>query len=128
MRDNSALAIRIYFDISINMKLFTDSNLEIHEAASAFAALGSEQRLSLVQFLVRSGPEGLPVGELGKRSGVTGSTLTHHLKILSSAGLIAQTKEGRIIACTVSFEMLTALSDYLLRNCCADTEKGHDHG
>lgn len=110
------------------MERFDDSSLLIHEAASAFAALGSEQRLLLVQTLVRAGPKGLPVGILGERADITGSTLTHHLKILSTAGLIEQSKEGRVIACTVVYSHLEALSEYLLRNCCADTSEGHSHG
>ncbi len=52
--------------------------------ASAFAALGSEQRLLVLRTIVRAGPDGLRIGELGERSGVTGSTLTHHMKILTA--------------------------------------------
>ena len=110
------------------MKIFDDNTLAIHEAASAFAALGSEQRLLLVQTLVRAGHDGLPVGALGERTDITGSTLTHHLKILSSAGLIEQSKSGRVIACTVAYDHLEALSQYLLRNCCADITEGASHG
>ena len=110
------------------MERFNDTTLQLHEAASAFAALGSEQRLVLVQTLVRAGKKGLSVGELGERADITGSTLTHHLKILSTAGLIEQSKEGRVIACTIAYDNLEALSDYLLRNCCADTDEGTPHG
>ena len=110
------------------MKKFENDSLSAAEAASAFAALGSEQRLALVQTLVRAGYAGLSVGELGERTEINGSTLTHHLKILAAAGLIEQAKSGRVIACTVAYDHLEALSDYLLRNCCADTEKGTSHG
>ncbi|MEM0977832.1 MAG: metalloregulator ArsR/SmtB family transcription factor [Pseudomonadota bacterium] len=110
------------------MKRFETTTLELSEAASAFAALGSEQRLSLVQTLVRAGFAGLSVGELGERADIGGSTLTHHLKILSAAGLIEQSKEGRVIACTVAYTHLEALSNYLLRNCCADTDDGQNNG
>ncbi|MEO0918895.1 MAG: helix-turn-helix domain-containing protein, partial [Pseudomonadota bacterium] len=58
------------------------------EAASTFAALGSEQRLHVLRTLVRAGPEGLSIGTLGERAGITGSTLTHHMKLLSAAGLV----------------------------------------
>jgi ArsR family transcriptional regulator len=102
------------------------------KAASAFAALGSEQRLLVLRVIVRAGPEGLPIGELGKRSGITGSTLTHHMKILASAGLVEQSKIGRSIICVgAAYEEMQTLSDFLLSECCADspnTHKGHDHG
>ncbi|MEO0341951.1 MAG: metalloregulator ArsR/SmtB family transcription factor [Pseudomonadota bacterium] len=110
------------------MKIFTDDSLKLHEAASAFAALGSEQRLTLVQTLVRAGRDGLSVGSLGDRTQISGSTLTHHLKILKTAGLVEQVKEGRVIACTVAFDTLEALSDYLLRNCCSDMEEVTNNG
>ncbi|MEO1140201.1 MAG: metalloregulator ArsR/SmtB family transcription factor [Pseudomonadota bacterium] len=102
-----------------------DLNLEI--AASTFAALGSEQRLHVLRTLVRAGPEGLRIGELGDRTGVTGSTLTHHMKILSQAGLVTQEKQGRSIICAaVAYDELRQLSEFLLRECCADSISPHE--
>ena len=101
-------------------------------AASTFAALGSEQRLAVLRCLVRAGPEGLAIGELGNRTGVTGSTLTHHMKILGQAGLVTQARQGRSIICAaVAYAELKILSEFLLRECCADADaphEGHDHG
>lgn len=92
------------------------------------------------------GPTGLAIGELGARSGITGSTLTHHMKILAQAGLVSQQKQGRSIICAaVAYDELRELSQFLLRNCCADREscahagaepdsdplsdpQGHSHG
>ncbi len=108
----------------------SEQNIDILRAASTFAALGSEQRLEVLRCLVRAGPDGITIGELGARSGVTGSTLTHHLKILTQAELVLQTKRGRSTICAAaSFETMEALADYLLRECCADCtgETGHDH-
>jgi len=63
---------------------------------------------------------------------VTGSTLTHHLKFLTAAGLVVQAKQGRSIICAaVAYDMAEALSKFLLHNCCADangTHEGHEHG
>jgi ArsR family transcriptional regulator len=104
--------------------------LSIEDAAQAFAALGSEQRLGVLQVLVRAGPEGLSMGELGKRTGVPGSTLNHHLRFLVHAGLVEQAKQGRSIICSaVAYDMIRALSNFVLENCCADaqgTEHSHD--
>jgi DNA-binding transcriptional ArsR family regulator len=114
------------------MKIFSDSDLSLEVAASTFAALGSEQRLGVLKTLVRAGPEGLSTGVLGEKSGVTGSTLTHHLKILTQAGLIKQSKQGRSIICAaVAYDQITLLSQFLLQECCADSathEKDHSHG
>ncbi|OAN80491.1 transcriptional regulator [Sulfitobacter sp. EhC04] len=101
-------------------------------AAASFAALGSEQRLSVLRCLVRAGPEGLSIGGLGDRTGVTGSTLTHHLKLLAAAGLVKQTRAGRSTICAaVAYEEVQALAHFLLTECCADAVaacKEHEHG
>lgn len=101
-------------------------------AASSFAALGSEQRLLVLRTLVRAGSAGLSIGTLGERTGVTGSTLTHHLKLLASAGLVKQEKQGRSTICAaVAYEEVQALANFLLTECCADAIDGckeHNHG
>jgi ArsR family transcriptional regulator len=106
--------------------------LSLLRAAAAFSALGSEQRLQVLRSIVRAGPDGISIGDLGARSGVTGSTLTHHMKILAQAGLVDQTRRGRSIICfAAAFDEIQWLSDFLLSECCADSEgphKGHDHG
>jgi DNA-binding transcriptional ArsR family regulator len=122
------LALFLCFYKYRNMKRFENTALSLEQAATAFAALGSEHRLGVLQTLVRAGPDGLSMGELGARSGVTGSTLTHHLKFLTAAGLVIQAKQGRSIICAaVAYDMVEALSHFLLRNCCADTDEGYDH-
>lgn len=116
----------------MDMKQTSDSDLDLARAASTFAALGSEQRLAVLRVLVRAGPEGLSIGELGERSGVTGSTLTHHMKILAASGLVRQVKDGRRIICIgAAYDEMRAVSDFLLNECCADaarSHEGHDHG
>lgn len=105
------------------MKHHTTSEITIEDAAQAFAALGSEQRLGVLRTLVRAGPEGLSIGVLGQRTGISGSTLTHHVKFLSQAKLLKQVKHGRSIICTaVAYDMAEQLSQFVLQNCCADAE------
>ena len=124
------------FDISRIMKTMDPCEPQLARAASTFAALGSEQRLAVLRALVRAGPEGLSIGALGARCGVTGSTLTHHMKILSQAGLVRQQRQGRSIICAaVAYAELRHLSRFLLSECCADAahdhddrQEDHDHG
>jgi len=109
------------------MKQSSIPDLDLALAALSFAALGSEQRLSVLRTLVRAGPEGLSIGDLGRRAGVTGSTLTHHMKILAQAGLVTQERHGRSIICAaVAYDELRALSEFLLRECCTDTDCPHE--
>ncbi len=108
----------------------SSSGLPLERAASTFAALGSEQRLSVLRALVRAGPAGLSIGELGGRTGITGSTLTHHMKILSQAGLVTQARRGRSIICAAAaYGEVRALSDFLLSECCSECpDPEHAHG
>jgi len=104
------------------------ANLEIEDAAQAFAALGSEQRLAVLRALVRAGPDGLRVGELKDRTGLAASTLSHHLRFLTQTGLVEQTKQGREIICVgAAYKRVEALAAFLMRECCADAPKSHRH-
>jgi ArsR family transcriptional regulator len=108
------------------MKMIDSPTLTVETVASKFAALGSEQRLQVLHALVRAGKDGLSIGALGERTGITGSTLTHHLKILSAADLVTQARQGRSIICAAAdYHQVEALSDYLLRQCCADAPICH---
>lgn len=74
----------------------------------------------------------MSIGALGARTGVTGSTLTHHLKLLTAAGLVRQTRQGRSTICAaVAYQEVAALSEFLLTECCADANAActeNDHG
>ncbi|KIN61879.1 Transcriptional regulator, ArsR family [Sulfitobacter noctilucicola] len=113
------------------MKIEANAIPPLTLAADSFAALGSEQRLSVLRCLVRAGPDGLSIGDLGERTGVTGSTLTHHLKLLTATGLVKQERRGRSTICAaVAYAEIEALAQFLLTECCADASapcKDHDH-
>ena len=58
-------------------------------------ALGDETRLMIYE-AIRSG-ERMYCGELVSMRGVTPATVSHHLKILSEAGLIKCRREGQFV-------------------------------
>ncbi len=95
-------------------------------AAEAFAALGSEARLSVVRALVRAEPEGLAVGALQERLGMPGSTLSHHLRHLAQVGVIEQRRDGRRLVCRARIPAIEALAAYLTRECCRDARCDDD--
>jgi DNA-binding transcriptional ArsR family regulator len=119
MDDNS------YFYFSRNM---VDTNLLVgyllvmkldsDTAATLFGQLGNSNRLNILRLLVRAGPEGLPVGEIQRHLGIPGSTLSHHLTHLRSAGLIWQQREGTVLRCCVDYEKLEGLAAFLMEECC----------
>ncbi|MDK3016607.1 ArsR/SmtB family transcription factor [Pseudodonghicola flavimaris] len=93
------------------------------EAAQGFAAMGSEARLKVLKTLVRAGEAGLTVGEIQDRTGIAPSTLAHHLKFLAAGELVAQKKQGRSVINRARYDTLRHLADFILSECCADTEK-----
>lgn len=93
-------------------------------AAQAFAAMGSEARLQVLRTVLRAGHSGLSVGDVQERTGIAPSTLAHHLKFLTGAGVIEQDRDGRITRNRVNFERLEALAAFILEECCADSEEG----
>lgn len=98
-------------------------------AAAGFAAMGSEARLQVLRILVRAGEEGLTVSDLQERTGIAPSTLAHHLKFLSGAGVIVQEKQGRATLSRADYDRLRALAQFILGECCADDpRKAANHG
>jgi DNA-binding transcriptional ArsR family regulator len=95
--------------------------MQWEQAAQGFAAMGSEARLRVLRVLIRAGHDGLSVQEIGARTGVPPSTLAHHLKFLTGAGLLTQTREGRTQRTRADYDALRGLADFILQECCADT-------
>lgn len=62
-------------------------------SAPLFAALGDEQRLAIVARLCSEGP--LSISRLAEGSEITRQAVTKHLHVLSDAGLVRGSRDGR---------------------------------
>ena len=93
--------------------------LSVEEACQGFAAVGAEPRMGVLLAIVQSGPEGLTFGEVGERTGIPASTLSHHLRFLAAAQLIVQERRGRETINRPDFDRLEMLSGFILATCCA---------
>ena len=94
--------------------------MDTDEAAKALKELGHSTRLTIFRRLVKSGESGLPVGVLQEELHIPGSTLSHHLSSLGSAGLIRQRREGRTLYCVPEYARLESVIAYLQDECCAE--------
>jgi len=94
--------------------------MKIKDAARSFAAIGSEARLQVLNSLVRAGGMGLSVGDIQNRTNIAASTLAHHLRTLSLAGLVEQEKDGRSVINRAAYQNLEKLASYILTECCVD--------
>lgn len=63
------------------------------EAAPLFAALGDPTRLLLLGRLSSSGPGS--IAQLAEKAEVSRQAITKHLEVLSSAGLVRSSRQGR---------------------------------
>ncbi|SHH42259.1 transcriptional regulator, ArsR family [Cognatiyoonia sediminum] len=86
--------------------------------ARALAALGHDARLAIFRLLVRFGPDGLRVGDIGEHLDMAPSTLAHHLSTLVDAGLVVQDKVGREVFNKADFDAATRLAQFITSECC----------
>lgn len=88
-------------------------------ALEALSALGQETRLDVFRLLVKAGAKGLPAGEIGESLGTVQNTTSAHLKVLSQAGLVRATREGRTIRYSADMTGFRDLLAFLMEDCCA---------
>ena len=86
-------------------------NLSIAEAAMIGRALGDPNRLSI--FMQIAQHEELFCGEMHAKDKISPSTLSHHLKVLTEAGLITSRKEGLNVFYKAIPERSAAYQKYL---------------
>ena len=103
-----------------------DQRMQLEDAANILAKIGNPTRLNIVRLLVRAGDEGLAVGQIQKQLKIPGSTLTHHISHLKSAGVIHQQRHQATLICTLEYDVLRELVDYLTAECCIDQAVRHD--
>eukprot|EP00494_Astrolonche_serrata_P013668 UN13792 len=81
-------------------------------------ALSQETRLDVFRLLVRTGPDGMPAGEIARAVEIPHNTLSTHLAVLSNAGLLKSHRVSRSIIYSVDFEGMRSLLSFLLEDCC----------
>ena len=83
-----------------------------------FTALGDEHRQRIL--LTFAPGERLNVGQIAEVSTLSRSAVSHHLKILREAGVLASRKEGKEVFFWISkdflLETLTSVIDYIKAN------------
>jgi len=96
--------------------------MEIEIIAKALKELGHPTRLAVFKRLVKAGEQGLSVGVVQEELAIPGSTLSHHISGLVSAGLIIQRREGRTLFCVVEYKKLEAVLAFFQDECCIDEQ------
>lgn len=96
--------------------------MDVDTAALLLSQMGNVTRLKIIRLLVRAGGEGLTVGDIQQKLDVPGSTLSHHLSHLKNVGLIQQNREATVLRCSVHFDKIQQIVQFLTEECCMDVE------
>jgi DNA-binding transcriptional ArsR family regulator len=91
---------------------------KVDRHAVQLSALGHPARLEILRFVVQGGSEGTAAGEIQQHLDLPASTLSHHLKRLSSTGLLVARNEGTFIYYRADYDALRTLTSYLWEDCC----------
>lgn len=84
----------------------------------ALAALAQPTRLKVFKALVSCAPDGIAAGEMARRCEVPQNTMSSHLAILSRAGLIRASRQGRSIIYSADLDRFRAMTVHLVQDCC----------
>ncbi len=93
--------------------------MDVELALEALSALSNETRLWVFRLLVQAGTGGLAAGEIADALGSRQNTMSSHLKILASAELLTQRREGRSIIYGANYDTVRRLVLFLMEDCCA---------
>lgn len=89
------------------------------DALAGFSAISHEARLRIVRMLVVAGADGMAAGAIASAlDGAQPSRVSFHLKDLEHARLIESRRDSKSIIYSVNWTILTALSAFLVHDCC----------
>lgn len=96
----------------------------LRDPVKTFEALAHETRLAVVRLLIPAGADGLCAGVIGQRIRLPPNALSFHLGRLTNSGLLRMRRSGRNQFYRVDYERLSALTDFLVEDCCANAPSG----
>ena len=93
------------------------------KALAAFSALSQSTRLDAFRLLVRAGADGMTAGDIATRLQVKQNTMSANLSVLTQAGLLRNTREGRSIRYFADLDGMRGLLGFLMEDCCGGNPK-----
>ncbi len=88
------------------------------QIVQALSGLAHPVRLKVFRALVVAGAKGLTPGVMQEGLGIPATTLSFHLKEMSSAGLVTVERSSRHQIYRAAFEQFSEVLRYLTENCC----------
>ncbi|WP_353479385.1 ArsR/SmtB family transcription factor [Priestia megaterium] len=113
--NNVHATITSYFEMYRNMKVVITLKMDndAKQAISIYKALGETNRMKITKILVTE--SNLCCTEIsGELESIAGSTLSHHLKILTDCGILSTYKKGTFKYYQVDHELLNRFAPFIL--------------
>jgi DNA-binding transcriptional ArsR family regulator len=95
------------------------------EAADLFKILSVDKRIEIIELLKK---KPMSVNSLADKLGVTQSAVSQHLRVLKSAGLVADERQGYWIFYSLNFDALEKCRQRLNRICMCGCLKAKNTG
>lgn len=81
------------------------------DGAAVFKALADENRVDIVRFIARH--PGVTASALLDRLDIAQSTLSHHMKVLLSAGIVVCKRKGKWTHYSINIEMVERIERFI---------------
>lgn len=98
--------------------------MDANTAVETCAALATDSRVNILRLLGKSGKGGVSSGDIAKELGVTQSTLSTQLFLLSKARLVLHRRESRNKIYSVNQDAIKELIGFLVDDCAGGRVKG----
>ncbi len=93
--------------------------MELQEASMIFNALAQENRLRIYKILVENSLDGICPCEIAQILKMPRNTLSFHLSLLTQAGLVSKTKNGKMLIYRPNCEKIKETKAFLHNDCVA---------
>ena len=93
--------------------------MESSEAVKIFTALAQENRLQVYKILVEHSLNGICPCEIAEKLKIPRNTLSFHLSLLTQAGLVSKTKQGKMLIYRPNCAKIKEVMDFLHNDCVA---------
>ena len=110
-----ALFIVLWSISSVNISKFDQLKASLHQALNGKVIAGSSALLSGGAAVLSPQGTQVPTPSPSATLDISQPGVSKHLRVLEQAGLVARTKEGRVVSCELSAEPIRAAADWVSR-------------
>lgn len=91
--------------------------MQLEQKVKILTALAQEERLRILEELVKAGPDGLCPCNLVEILNLTNANLSFHLKELKNAELVSSKRKGKFIFYSSNCSVIKNLTNSLIEGC-----------